>query len=53
MTAALLTSALGIIGSLLLAAFIYWSAKRRDTEAEWRKEKLTYYKAFIESMRYR
>jgi len=50
MNATLITSLLGLIGSLLLAAFTYWSTKRREREAEWRKEKLTYYKAFVESL---
>ena len=28
----------------------YWFTKKREREAEWRKEKLGYYKAFIESI---
>jgi hypothetical protein len=50
MTAALVTYLVGIIGSVLVAAFTYWSTKRREREAEWRKEKLAYYKAFAESL---
>ena len=50
MSAAVATSLIGLIGSLLLAAFTYGSTKRRERDAEWRKEKLVYYKAFIESL---
>jgi len=49
MTAAL-ASLITFIGSVLVAAFTYWSTKRREQEAEWRKEKLGYYKAFVESI---
>ncbi|WP_332777207.1 hypothetical protein [Polaromonas sp.] len=50
MTAALATSIVGLIGGLLVAAFTYWSTKRRERDAEWRKEKLSYYKVFVESL---
>jgi hypothetical protein len=48
--AAIITAIIGLIGSLLVAALTFWSTKRREREAEWRKEKLAYYKAFVESM---
>lgn len=41
---------IGILGSVVAAAVTFWLSRRRDREAEWRKEKLTYYKAFVESM---
>ena len=50
MSATLTTSLFGLIGSSLIAALTYWLTKRREREAEWRKDKLAYYKAFIESM---
>lgn len=50
MNDALATSLIGLIGSILVAALTFWSTKRREREAEWRKEKLSYYKAFIESL---
>jgi hypothetical protein len=50
MNGAVATSLIGLVGSILVAAFAYWLTKRREREAEWRKEKLTYYKAFIESL---
>lgn len=50
MNTAIITAVIGLIGSLVLAALTYWSTKRREREAEWRKEKLAYYKTFIESL---
>jgi uncharacterized membrane protein len=50
MTTAVLTALIGLIGSFLVAAFTYWATKRRERDTEWRKEKLIYYKAFVESM---
>jgi hypothetical protein len=50
MTPTLATSLIGLFGSILIAALTYWSTKRREREAEWRKEKLGHYKAFVESM---
>jgi hypothetical protein len=49
-TSALVTALIGLIGSVFVAAVTYWTTKRREREAEWRKEKLAYYKAFIESI---
>ncbi|HPX88156.1 MAG TPA: hypothetical protein PL133_02725 [Methylophilaceae bacterium] len=39
-----------MLGGLLIAAATYWFTKKKEREAEWRKEKLAYYKAFIESL---
>ncbi len=50
MSATVITAIVGAFGSLAVAFLTYWSAKRREREAEWRKEKLAYYKAFVESM---
>ncbi|HCI12734.1 MAG: hypothetical protein A2063_02720 [Gallionellales bacterium GWA2_60_142] len=50
MSATLITAIVGGFVSLAVAFLTYWSAKRREREAEWRKEKLAYYKAFVESM---
>lgn len=50
MTATVVTALLGLFASLLVVALTYWPTKRREREAEWRKEKLAYYKAFVESM---
>ena len=44
------TALIAFLGSMLAAAFTYWSSKRREREGEWRKEKLQYYKSFIESL---
>ena len=41
---------IGLVGSIVAAALTYWFTKRREREAEWRKEKLAYYKAFVESL---
>jgi hypothetical protein len=50
MSVAIITAVIGLIGSLVVAALTFWSTKRREREAEWRKEKLGYYKAFVESI---
>ncbi|GAB1261814.1 hypothetical protein [Aurantivibrio plasticivorans] len=36
--------------AIIVAAFSYWSAKEREREAEWRKEKLGHYKEFITAL---
>jgi len=33
-----------------VAGITYWTTKRREREAEWRKEKLAHYGAFVASM---
>ena len=35
---------------VIIAAFTYFLTKRREREAEWRKEKLKYYQAFTDSL---
>ncbi len=50
MTTPFITSFLGLFGSILVAVFTYWSTKQRERDAEWRKEKIVYYKAFVESL---
>jgi hypothetical protein len=49
METAIATAVIALLGSLLVAALTYWFTKQREREAEWRKEKLAHYKAFIES----
>lgn len=50
MEPAIATATIALLGSLLAAALTYWFTKQREREAEWRKEKLAHYKAFIESL---
>lgn len=50
MSGTVIVAVIGLVGSFALAVFTYWSTKRRDRQAESRKEKLVYYKAFIESL---
>ncbi len=50
MNATFVASIVGFIGSVVVVTMTYWLTKRREQEAEWRKEKLSYYKSFIESM---
>jgi len=44
------TSIIGLVGSVLVVAITYWFTKQRERVAEWRKEKLAYYKTFVESL---
>ena len=46
----IITALIAFLGTILAAAFTYWSSKRREREGEWRKEKLQHYKSFIESL---
>lgn len=50
MNPTIVVAIVGLISSLGVAAVTYWLTKKREREAEWRKEKLAYYMAFIESM---
>jgi hypothetical protein len=36
--------------TILVATFAYYSAKEREREAEWRKEKLNYYKEYFNAL---
>ncbi|HSH86432.1 MAG TPA: hypothetical protein VK958_04185 [Methylophilus sp.] len=38
---------LTIVGGLFIAAATYWFTKQKEREAEWRREKLAYYKTFV------
>lgn len=50
METAIFTALIALLSSILVAVLTYWFAKHREREAEWRKEKLAHYKAFIESL---
>ena len=50
MSSSVFAALITLAGSIIVAAIGYWTSKWRDREAEWRKEKLGYYKAFIESL---
>ena len=46
----IITTLMTFFGSILLAGFTYWSTKSKERDSELRKEKLEYYKKFIESI---
>lgn len=50
MTDPLATSLISATGALLVAVAGYVLTKRAEREAEWRKEKLAYYKEFVSSL---
>jgi hypothetical protein len=50
MTSTIVTALISIFGAVVAAAASYWFTKQREREAEWRKEKLVHYKAFVESL---
>ncbi|HEY8027265.1 MAG TPA: hypothetical protein VIF60_22170 [Burkholderiaceae bacterium] len=50
MAAEIVTALIATSGAILLAAFTYWSTKKREREAEIRKEKLEHYKEFVASL---
>lgn len=50
MTDALTASLISAAGALLIAVAGYVLTKRAEREAEWRKEKLAYYKEFVSSL---
>jgi len=50
MNTTIVVAIIGLLGSIVAAVFAYWSTKQREREAEWRKEKLAYYKTFVESL---
>lgn len=50
MDTAITTALIALLGSILAAVLTYWTTKQKERETEWRKEKLAYYKSFIESM---
>lgn len=50
MNATLIASLITAIGALLVATVTYLFTKHKDLEADLRKERLEYYKAFMESL---
>ena len=50
MAAEIATAVIAASGALVLAAASYWFTKRREREAELRKEKLDHYKEFAASL---
>lgn len=44
------TAIIAAISALLVASFTYWSSKKSDREAEWRKLKLQKYEEFATSL---
>jgi hypothetical protein len=48
--AAIIAAVIGLLGSVFVAVLTYRATKKREQEAEWRKERLVYYKAFVESL---
>ena len=46
----LMTTVLPIVGAVLVAALTYWFSKRKERDAELRKEKLEHYKALTLSL---
>ena len=43
MSSAILVALISLVGMIIGALFTYWSAKRRERETEWRKEKFAQY----------
>jgi hypothetical protein len=50
MSAEILTASISVTGALLAAATGYYFTKKRERDAEWRKEKLENYKTFVSSL---
>jgi hypothetical protein len=50
MSGQVLAAVVAAISALLVASFTYWSSKRRDREADWRKLKLQKYEEFATSL---
>lgn len=50
MSAEIITASISAAGALFVAVAGYYFTKKREREAEWRHEKLGYYKAFISSL---
>ena len=50
MDAGIITTAIGVVGGLFTVAATFWLTKKQERDAAWQKEKLGYYKAFIESL---
>src|SRR5438876_149720 len=47
MTTTIFAALIASFGGIAVVGATYWFTKQREREAEWRKEKLEYYKAFV------
>jgi L-asparaginase/Glu-tRNA(Gln) amidotransferase subunit D len=47
MTATIVAALIASFGGIAVAGATYWFTKQRERDAEWRKEKLEHYKAFV------
>jgi len=52
MSAEIVTASISAVSGIIVAAVGYYLTKKREREAQWRSEKLAYYKAFVSSMSY-
>lgn len=50
MTTTVLATLLASFGGIAVAGATYWFTKQRERDAEWRKEKLEHYKAFVSAL---
>jgi hypothetical protein len=50
MNANLVVAIISASATILVATIAYYSAKQREREAEWRKEKLNYYKEYFNAL---
>lgn len=50
MTAAVVAALIAALSAIVVAGATYWLTKQREREAEWRKEKLEHYKAFVSAL---
>ncbi len=50
MSSEIVTAGISALGGLLIAAVSYVFTKKKERDAEWRKEKLGYYKSFVRSL---
>lgn len=50
MTATVAAALIAALGGIAVAGATYWFTKKREREAEWRKEKLEHYKAFVAAL---
>jgi hypothetical protein len=50
MTATIAAALIASLGGIAVAGATYWFTKQREREAEWRKEKLEHYKAFVTAL---
>lgn len=50
MTAEVTTALIAMFSGIAVAGASYWFTKKREREAQWRKEKLDHYKEFVASL---